>query len=135
MTEPVKIEYSQLTVGFEFPPQGYAMDDGLVSLYLEATSDSGELIRSKKLVPPMAVTAFAMNALSQSVALPSGTIHVTQELDFIKTVTVGDTIVCYSKVSRKVDRGGMHLMNIDLTVTNQGKETVLTGKVGFILPG
>jgi len=135
MTELAKIEYSQLTVGFEFPPQSYTMDDRLVSLYLEATSDSSELIRSAKLVPPMAVTAFAMNALSQSVALPSGTIHVTQELDFIKTVTVGDTIVCHSKVSRKVDRGGMHLMNIDLTVTNQSAETVLTGKVGFILPG
>jgi acyl dehydratase len=135
MTEPAKIEYSQLTVGFEFSPQHYTMDDRLVSLYLEATFDSAELIRSAKLVPPMAVTAFAMNALSQSVALPSGTIHVTQELDFIKTVTVGDTIVCHSKVSRKVDRGGMHLMNIDLTVTNQSAETVLTGKVGFILPG
>lgn len=134
MAQPAKIEYSQLSVGFEFPSQSYTMEDGLVSLYLDATADSSKLIRSAKLVPPMAVTAFAMNALSQSVALPSGTIHVTQELDFVKTVTLGDTIVCHSKVSRKVDRGGMHLMNIDLTVTNQSAETVLTGKVGFILP-
>jgi acyl dehydratase len=134
MTEPAKIEYFQLTVGFEFPPQSYNMDADLVSLYLEATRDSSELFLSGKLVPPMAVTAYAMNALSQAVALPSGTIHVTQELDFLKTVKVGDTIVCFSKVSRKVDRSGMRLMNIDLTVTNQSAETVLTGKVGFILP-
>lgn len=134
MTEPAKIEYFQLTVGFEFPPQSYNMDADLVSLYLDATRDSSELFLSGKLVPPMAVTAYAMNALSQAVALPSGTIHVTQELDFLKTVKVGDTIVCFSKVSRKVDRSGMRLMNIDLTVTNQSAETVLTGKVGFILP-
>ncbi len=134
MTEPVKIEYYQLTVGFEFPPQSYDLEAGLVSLYLEATRDSSEILRKGKLVPPMAVTAYAMNALSQSVALPSGTIHVTQELDFLKTVKIGDTIICHSKVSRKVDRGGMRLMNIDLTVTNQSAETVLTGKVGFILP-
>jgi acyl dehydratase len=134
MTEPAKMEYFQLTVGFEFPPQSYNMDADLVSLYLDATRDSSELFLSGKLVPPMAVTAYAMNALSQAVALPSGTIHVTQELDFLKTVKVGDTIVCFSKVSRKVDRSGMRLMNIDLTVTNQSAETVLTGKVGFILP-
>jgi acyl dehydratase len=134
MTEPAKIEYFQLTVGFDFPPQSYQMDKELVSLYLEATRDSSELYTSEDLVPPMAVTAYAMASLSQAVALPSGTIHVSQELDFLKTVNIGDTITCRSKVSRKVDRGGMHLMNIDITVNNQREEIVLTGKVGFILP-
>ena len=135
MTEPAKIEYFQLTVGFEFPPQSYCMEAGLASLYLEATRDSSELFRSGKMVPPMAVTAYAMKALSEAVTLPSGTIHVSQELDFLKTVKIGDTINCRSKVSRKVDRGGMRLMNIDIVVTNQNAEIVLTGKVGFILPG
>jgi hypothetical protein len=37
-------------------------------------------------------------------------------------------------VSRKVDRGGLRLMNTDITVTNQNQEQVLTGKVGFVLP-
>ena len=134
MTEPVKIEYFQLTVGFEFPPQSYTMEAGLVALYLEATRDSSDVYRSGKLVPPMAVTAYAMTSLSQAVALPSGTIHVSQELDFLKSVKIGDTITCRSKVSRKVDRGGLRLMNIDITVTNQSAEVVLTGKVGFILP-
>jgi hypothetical protein len=134
MTESVKIDYYQLTVGFEFPPQSYTMDAGLVALYLEATRDSLELYRSGGLVPPMAVTAYAMTALSRAVTLPSGTIHVSQELDFLKAVKIGDAITCRSKVSRKVDRAGMRLMNIDISVSNQNTETVLTGKVGFILP-
>jgi hypothetical protein len=134
MTEPEKIEYFQLTVGFEFPPQSYTLEAGLVGLYLEATRDSSKLFRCEQLVPPMAVTAYAMTSLSNAVALPSGTIHVSQELDFLNTVKIGDTITCCSKVSRKVDRGGLRLMNIDLTVTNQNAEIVLTGKVGFILP-
>ena len=134
MTEPAKIEYFQLTVGFEFPPQSFTLDAGLVSLYLEATRDLSDLMRCEKLVPPMAVTAFAMKALSQSVTLPSGTIHVSQELNFLKIVKIDDVITCRSKVSRKVDRGGLRLMNIDINVTNQSAEIVLTGKVGFILP-
>jgi len=134
MTEQPKIEYYQLTAGFEFPPQSYVLDEAAVTLYLEATQDTDRLFQQEGLAPPMAVTAFAMSALSQSISMPSGTIHVSQELDFVKLVKVNDTITCLSKVSRKVERGGLRLMNTDITVINQNKETVLTGKVGFVLP-
>jgi acyl dehydratase len=134
MTEKARIEYHQLTAGFEFPPQSYTLDSATVSLYLEAVKESHELYRREALVPPMAVTAFAMSSLSQSVTMPDGTIHVSQELDFLVPVRVGDIITCRSRVSRKVDRGGLHLMNTDINVVNQKGETVLTGRVGFVLP-
>ncbi len=134
MTEKAGIEYHQLSAGFEFPPQSYTLDSDAVSLYLEAVQENSELYLSEALVPPMAVTAFAMSALSGSVSMPDGTIHVSQELDFLKLVRVGDTITCRSKVSRKVDRGGLRLMNTDISVVNQNGEEVLTGRVGFVLP-
>ena len=134
MTEKAKIEYHQLSAGFEFPPQSYTLDSAAVALYLAAVRESNELYRREALVPPMAVTAFAMSALSGSVTMPDGTIHVSQELEFLTLVKVGDTITCHSRVSRKVDRGGLHLMNTDISVINQKGEVVLTGRVGFVLP-
>jgi acyl dehydratase len=134
MTEQPKVEYYNLSAGFAFPSQTYKLDSSIVSLYLEAVKESNDLYRTEELVPPMAVTAFAMSALSQAVSMPPGTIHVSQELDFVNLVRTGDTITCHSKVSRKVDRGGLHLMNIDITVFNQNEEKVLTGRVGFVLP-
>ncbi len=134
MTEKAKIEYQQLSAGFEFQPQSYKLDSATVALYLEAVKESNELFRKEALVPPMAVTAFAMSSLSQSVTMPDGTIHVSQELDFLAPVRVGDTITCHSRVSRKVDRGGLHLMNTDIKVLNQNGEQVLSGRVGFVLP-
>lgn len=134
MVEKAKAEYPQLLVGFEFPPQSYKLDLSAVSAYLEATREPNPLYRHEGLVPPMAVTAYAMTALGSAVTLPPGTIHVSQELDFLKLVRVGDTITCYSKVSRKQDRGGLHLMRTDITVLNQNQEKVLTGRVGFVLP-
>jgi acyl dehydratase len=134
MAEQSKTEYYQLYVGFEFPPQSYKLDSSVVSLYLEAVKETNDLYRKEALVPPMAVTAFAMASLSEALKMPPGTIHVSQELDFLKLVYIGDTITCYSKVSRKLDRGGLRLMNTDITVVNQNKENVLTGKVGFVLP-
>jgi acyl dehydratase len=134
MPEPAKIEYYQLTAGFEFPPQTYLLDEQSVALYLEATRETDALFRGTHLVPPMAVTAFAMSALSQSISMPEGTIHVSQELEFLKPVKVNDSITCLSKVSRKIERGGLRLMNTEIKVVNQHNETVLTGKVGFVLP-
>lgn len=134
MTEQAKAEYYQISVGFKFPPQSYTLDHSMVSLYLEAVKETNDLFKKEGLVPPMAVTALAMSALAQSVKMPSGTIHVSQELEFLNLVKVGDTITCHSKVSRKVERGGLRLMNTDIEVLNQNQETVLTGRVGFVLP-
>jgi acyl dehydratase len=134
MSDQAKTEYYQLYAGFEFSPQSYKLDASTVALYLEATKETNEIYREESLVPPMAVTAFAMASLSEGLTMPSGTIHVSQELDFLKLVKVGDTITCHSKVSRKVDRGGLRLMNTDITIENQNQEIVLTGRVGFVLP-
>jgi hypothetical protein len=134
MTQNSKIEFNQLCVGFEFPPQSYKLDSSMVLVYLKAVQESNDSYLSGSLVPPMFVSAYAMAALSRSISLPAGTVHVTQELDFLELVKTGDTITCASTVSRKQDRGGMHLMSTDIVVTNQRQEKVLTGRVGFILP-
>jgi acyl dehydratase len=134
MEEQTRIDYYQLTTGFEFPPQSSQLDENTVRLYLDATQDDADFFRRQGLVPPMAVTALAMTALSGAVSMPSGTIHVSQELEFLKLVKVGDTITCRSKISRKLERGGLRLMNTDISVANQKGEVVLTGKVGFVLP-
>jgi hypothetical protein len=135
MTPDPKIEFNQLYVDFEFPPQNYKLNSSMVSIYLKAVQESNDLYVTGSLVPPMFVTAYAMAALSKAISMPAGTIHVTQELEFLDLVRIGDTITCSSKVSRKQDRGGMHIMSTDIVVTNQHQVKVLTGRVGFILPG
>lgn len=133
MSEKAKFEYHQLFVGFEFPPQSYTLDAATVSAYLEATKEANGIYRDESLVPPMAVTAFAMAALGEAITMPPGTIHVSQELTFLRLVKIDDVITCFSEVHRKHDRGGLHIMNTDITVLNQNQEKVLTGRVGFIL--
>jgi hypothetical protein len=134
MTEQTKAGYNQLNVGFEFPPQSYKLEASMISDYLQAVGETNPLYQDKGLVPPLAVTAFAMAALSEGLTMPSGTIHVSQELEFLAPVCMGDTITCLSKVSRKIDRGGLHIMATDISVTNQQQEKVLACKVGFVLP-
>ena len=142
--------YSQLEAGYEFPPGNYKLDASKVALFLKAIGDTSRLYQdnrpalslpalslsnvSKRLVPPMAVAALAMAALSNTISLPPGSIHVSQELSFVKAISTDDDLTSYAKISRTQKRGGLHLITVDLNVRNQDQQTVLTGKTSFILP-
>ena len=134
MSEEQKVEYSQLEAGYEFPPSRYKLDYSSVAAYLRAVEDSSSLYQDTELVPPMAIAAYAMAALSESISLPSGTIHASQELEFIDTVDINDTLTSYARVSRQQSRGRFHLLTIDFNVFNQRQQAVLAGKTSFILP-
>lgn len=82
----------------------------------------------------MAVAAYAMTAISDSVILPPGVIHTHGEIEFRGKVNVGDTISCYGKVSHQLDRGDVHLLTIDFSICNQNGREVLKGKTSFVLP-
>lgn len=136
-----KVQCDQLNTGYEFLPVSYNLDAEIISKYLEAVDESGGLYRQSDnpqaltgLVPPMAIATYAMTMLLQNLSLPPGTIHVTQEIEFLKAVKIGTRITCHAKVSRDWKRGKFHLLTIDLSVLGQEKEQLLSGKVGFILP-
>ena len=128
------MEYYEVDVGFEFVPHTYKMDPANISEYLTAVQETHSLYSEQGLVPPLAVTAYALAASSSGITFPAGTIHVFQELEFFATVKVGDTIICYAKVSRKQQRGGLFLMATDIQVYNQFRDKILYGRIGFVLP-
>lgn len=129
-----KIEYHQLEVGYSFPPTTHLTGLSTLAAYLKAVGETSNLYQGTGLVPPLAVAAFAMAALAEGISLPAGAIQVSQELEFLSLVRLGDTLTSRAKVRKKQDRGRLHLLTIGLTVLNQRQEPVLTGETSFILP-
>jgi len=134
MHEKQKVEYSQLEAGSEFPPSSYKLDSTMIANYLKAVDETSELYQDTSLVPPMAIAAHAMAALSEGICLPPGTIHVSQEFEFLDTASIDDTFTSYARVGKKQSRGKFNLLVVDLSVGNQDMKKVLTGKTSFILP-
>jgi len=134
MSERQKIEYSQLETGYEFPPSSYKLDSSVLATYLKSIEETSSLYLDTGLVPPMAIAAYAMAALSEDICLPPGTIHVSQEFEFLDTASINDTFTSYARVSKKQSRGKFHLLVVGLNVINQYQKTVLAGKTSFILP-
>lgn len=136
-----KVQYSQLDTGYEFPPANYNLDAKVISEYSKAVGESGSLYGQPDklqtltgLVPPTAITTYALTSLLQALSLPAGSIHITQEIEFLKAVEIGTRITCQAKVSQKWERGKFNLLAIDLSVLDERKEPVQSGKVSFILP-
>jgi acyl dehydratase len=125
------ISYEELIPGYEFPPATYELSASLVSKYLKAVDSAGN-----GFVPPLAITACAIAAMTRSVPLPPGTIaiHASQELEFFKLVPIGATIECHIGVAQKIARGKMSMLILELEVLDKGKEKVQSGKATIALP-
>lgn len=134
MRKPAKMEYGQLVVGDEFPPASYRLDSKAVATYLKAVGETSPLYQGTELVPPTAVAAYALKVLTDRICLPSGAVHVAQELEFLGTVSTGDTLTCHARVTRKHNRGKIHLLTVSFSVLNQGQAEILCGRTSFVLP-
>ena len=125
------ISYEELIPGYEFPPATYELSASLVSKYLKAVDSAGD-----GFVPPLAITACAIAAMTGSFSPPSGTvvIHASQELEFFKLVPIGATIECHTGVAQKITRGKMSMLILELEVLDKGKEKVQSGRATIALP-
>lgn len=134
MAEEKKIEYQGLKAGQEFPPASFQVEPTTVADYLKAVGEDNAIYRNTGLVPPMAVAALALKSLISAISMPPGTIHVSQEFEFMAAVSAQDTLTSQATVSRIQERGKLHLITVAVSVLNQKNEPVLAGKTGFILP-
>ena len=125
--------FEQLAVGHEFPPTSYQLTESVISRYVEAVGGQQDFLKSG-IVPPLAIAAYAMDALAKSFSVPPGSIHASQELEFLKVVPIGTTISCGGKVAQKVERGRLNLIVLEINAMNQDKEKVLTGKATIAIP-
>jgi acyl dehydratase len=125
------VSYEELIPGYEFPPANYEMSASLVSKYLKAVDSQGDGV-----VPPLAITACAIAAMAESLSLPPGAIaiHASQELEFFKLLPIGATIECHTRVARKITRGKMSMLILELDIFDQSKEKVQSGKATIALP-
>ena len=134
MTADKSVSYQDLKAGQELPPATFQVDSATVADYLKAAGEDNVIYQDTGLVPPMAVAALALKSLINAISMPPGTIHVSQEFEFIDTVSTQDFLTGHATVSRIQERGKLHLINVDVNVSNQKNRPVLAGKTGFILP-
>jgi len=123
------LSFAELSPGYEFPSFTYELDNAIINKYLKAV-DSPVCEH----IPPLAIAAYAMNSMTQSITLPPGSIHASQEFEFLQPVPIGAKITCRAKVVRKLVRSSMNMLVLDVSVFNEKDEKVQSGKTTIVLP-
>jgi len=129
---PAGAGFEQMTAGYEFPPVSYELSGTAISGYLTAVDGQGDGVLSG-FVPPMFIAARSLAVLSGLVSSLAGSIHASQEFEFLRLVPIGTAIECHGKVVQNLRRGKLHLLVIGLSAFNRDKEQVLTGKATLLL--
>lgn len=129
-----RVDYGELTTGYEFEPAQFRLDGASVSAYLDAVEGDRSIYEKDSIVPPMAVAALAMTAMSSGLSLPPGAVHVSQDLQFSSLASINEPLTSRARVSRKVERSKFRMLTININVFNQKQVPVLTGETSFILP-
>jgi acyl dehydratase len=127
------LSFKQLPVGFEFPATSYELSESIIAKYLEAVDESADFL-TLGIVPPLAIAACAMTALAQSFTVPPGSIHASQELEFLKPVPIGSRVSCGGRIAQKLTRGSLNLVMLEIKVTDEDGEQVLSGKATIAAP-
>ncbi len=122
-------EYDELTPGHEFPPVHYALEQPEVDQYIQAVG-----AERRGHVPPLAVAARAIASLGELIALPPGTIHVSQEFEYAQLVAAGSHVTCIAKVHRKLTRGSMRMLTLELSIVDEAGAEVQKGRSTIVLP-
>jgi 3-hydroxybutyryl-CoA dehydratase len=85
----------------------------------------------ERVVPSMLVASMVSTLLGTQ--LPgNGTVHVSQEMEFLKPVFIGDTVTCHLEATC-ID-GKKHRVWFDIAVVNQKGEIVARGETEAIPP-
>lgn len=132
MTERSVFTFDKLTIGAAFPTHELKMGRDTVNRYVNAVQDKSGY--PDDTVPPMCIAARVMSMLAEDFSLPPGTIHISQEFAFMHKVCLDEPLFSSARVSNKQSRGKLNIATVDISVTNQGKENVLTGRCSFLFP-
>ena len=130
------IDYSKIPTGHIFSYRAYRLDMATLDRYVESVGgrsmDWGANYVDR-VVPPMAVAAMSLRGVIGDLALPPGSLHAGQELQFKGSVTMGEDLDCRATLVQNSIRGNWRYIVVQLTVLTGDRE-VMTGKSTLVLP-
>jgi acyl dehydratase len=127
-----------LEKGHQFSATSFVLDEEAVARYVEAVEDEAlprlAQAEGKAWVPPMAVAALALRSLMEEMVLPAGSIHVSQELEFVRAVEAGERITCRAWLSHRSQRSGWWVLTVEMEGADEAGQPVLAGRSTVMVP-
>ena len=130
------INYAELEIGTVVSQQKFILDRKSVQKYISAVKDTSVKpeTSASNIAPPMSIAALSLRGVVNDLKIPGGTLHIGQELSFLKPVRVGMHLECVAILSSNSVRGEYRFMVVDLNVKDDLNDHVMKGKSTIMLP-
>ena len=130
------VDYASLTPGSQLARDTLSLDGETVARYLDAVGDATPVALGDgpRLAPAMAVAALSFRGVIRALDLPGGSLHLAQELEFARSVSIGETLECRAEVLQNSVRRGMRVLVVSLETAGADGRAALTGKSTVMLP-
>ena len=124
---------TDLTAGHVFPPTNMRIDAERVRAYCAATGDTLSLYQDAGVAPSLAVAAFALGVLLESVSLPAGSLHASEALSFQAPIPLDAEVECRAVLAQRSVRGGYVVSVLESDIVLNGS-TALTARATVMSP-
>ena len=125
------VSLADLGKGHEFAETRFELSREWVAQYRAAVEDeSGDPSDA----PPLSLATLSIRALLQEAALPSGAIHVSQEMSFSLGSQSSDVVVARARVASRGERAGWVLMAIELEAEDEAGMPLMSGRATITFP-
>ena len=131
------MDYSELIPGQSISRRSYLMDRESIADYLAAVQDESGPINPSDgvdLVPPMSIAALSVGGVVKDLQIPGGSLHVGQEMEFVRVVPVGESLSCEATVKQNLVRGGWRFMVLESEVRDSEGRSVMSGRSTVLVP-
>jgi hypothetical protein len=109
------------------------IDDTRVRDYFAATGDDLALYEEAQVAPSLAVAAFALGALLESVSLPAGSLHASETVTFKAPVPIDALVECHAVLVQRSVRGGYVVSVLESEILHKGN-TAITARATVMSP-
>ncbi len=128
------MDYSLLKTGQRLTTRKYKLSAETVAKYVDAVNDTSIKYSTMNLVPATAVAALSLRGIIEDLAIPGGTVHAGQELEFRKAVRLGQELSCTATVLQNAVRGNSRFLSLEALVQDSSGDMVMKGKSTIIVP-
>ncbi|MBI4328442.1 MAG: MaoC family dehydratase N-terminal domain-containing protein [Chloroflexi bacterium] len=125
-----------LPVGWAFPVMDVDLSAEAVHRYIEAVG-RGSAVRDPEggeVVPPAGLVALCLGACLRAVKLPEGTLHISQDIEVLGPVRVGERLALRATIEERNDRAGVTLVSVDFSARDERGREWLRGKATLLVP-
>jgi acyl dehydratase len=121
--------------GRQLAPYSIQISQAEAEAYASAVGDTSPLAGSGNAVPPMALIAAGVSKMIESLGLGGGTVHASQEVEFVRSVAPGEIIEARTTLTANTVRRGSRFATVETEFYDAGNDRVARSVSMVIVAG